>query len=424
MRALDAWSEARFLELVCGRRWGKSKFLRLLGCAEAIEPQTLTWVVAPTYELTKRVYRPLRFALKHILPRELARRGMRCPRIVRDVDSSSERILELSNGSVVQAKSAENPDSCLGEGVTLILPDESARMKRELWEQYLLPTLLDVDGRACLATTPQGYDWNYENFLKGQPGTGHDPEWRSIQSPTRENSTLPPQVEEVLRRNMSEYSAAQELDAQFTARTGRCFPEFSREHNVRHVPIEPRWPIKLAVDFGYRTFACLGVQNEPTTATLRVFADAEWHNLTTPAAIAKIKSTFPWWKLIERIDCDPAGEGTNVDTGRTQIQLLREAFPGAKVTHPRSAEARSPKIRAQWLCDRLLTCMGERRLFVDESCTGTIRMFEQSTYPEHKDGQAEKDEPLKDGINDHLRDALGYHEADEYHERRAAFVAG
>ena len=401
--------------LVCGRRWGKSKLLVLLALSEALRPRSIIWPVAPTYELTKRVYRPLVFIFRHVLPVRFAQLGMRAPRIVRDVDSSSERMFELDTGTLVQAKSAENPDSLLGEGVNFAPVDEFARVSERVIEENLLPTLLDTNGRMAGATTPRGFDYAYKCFLKGQPGTEHDPDWRSVQSPTWENTALPATVCESFQRNLSSVGYEQEIGARFTVRAGRCFGEFSRAvHASRPVPRDPMLPIRLLIDFGYRTFAMAGAQDEKSTQTTRIFEEGEWHEITTGQAIARIKEWFDWWPEIAYIDCDPAGDGTNIQTRMSDVQLFRRAFPAARIRFSTQPDHRNPENRAEWIRARIRSEAGEVRLFVDPHCTSVIRMFEQSIYPEHKEGQAQKNEPLKDGVNDHLRDAIGYGEVCQY----------
>ena len=48
------------------------------------------------------------------------------------------------------------------------------------------------------------------------------------------------------------------------------------------------------------------------------------------------------------------------------------------------------------------------RLHINKKCTGIIEDLYSYRYPEHKEGFAIKEQPLKDGLHDHGVDALRY----------------
>ena len=51
---------------------------------------------------------------------------------------------------------------------------------------------------------------------------------------------------------------------------------------------------------------------------------------------------------------------------------------------------------------------GEAHFFVSDKCKGSIASYENYRYPENKSDQAIKEEPLKDGVYDHVNDAMRY----------------
>jgi hypothetical protein len=137
--------------------------------------------------------------------------------------------------------------------------------------------------------------------------------------------------------------------------------------------------------------------------------------MDTDAAIMGIHSLplgngKPFWSCIEMIGCDPAGDArvSSAPKGRTDVQAMREAFPAASVRYSTLPLHRSPEWRASQIRALLRNARGDVRLYVSSSCKRVIRMFENSVYPEHKEGRPEGQEPVKDGVNDHIRDALGY----------------
>ena len=69
---------------------------------------------------------------------------------------------------------------------------------------YLRPTLSDRKGRAIFITTPEGYNWVYDAYVKGK----EDNEWESFNSPSWENQFAYPKGEKdedllEAKRNMS-----------------------------------------------------------------------------------------------------------------------------------------------------------------------------------------------------------------------------
>ena len=65
-------------------------------------------------------------------------------------------------------RSAEVPDSCKGESVSYAWLDEPASMQAQIWEEAILPSLIDTHGKAWFTGTPKGSNWYRFLFLKGQ----------------------------------------------------------------------------------------------------------------------------------------------------------------------------------------------------------------------------------------------------------------
>jgi len=140
-------SKSRFRIVVAGRRGGKSLMASREAMAHAILPNQMIWIVSPSYELSKKVFRECFWAFhKHLN---------------HWIKSSSESNLsiELVNGSQIIGKSADNPTSLIGEGVHFLIVDECARIGKTVWEEALRPTLSDTEGDALFISTPAGMNW-------------------------------------------------------------------------------------------------------------------------------------------------------------------------------------------------------------------------------------------------------------------------
>lgn len=331
--------------------------------------------------------------------------------------NKTERRIDVYGGGSLRLFSVEALLGGRGPTLDGLAFDEAAFMPGEIWEAVFRPTLSIRRGWAIFPTTPNGFNWLHGLWSKG----GVDPEWASWQIPVTRNPFISPEELESIRHSCSEVRWRQEYLAEFTAQEGRVFGDFSRSRHVKPCPIQEHLPLAIGVDFGYRTFGMVAAQVDKLD-TLRIFADGEWKGLTTEQAIDRLKR-LPWASRIEMIAVDPAGDSVNLHSGITDVKLFKAAFPNARVTFSYDPKHRDPEWRASRLRDRMWSAAGDCRLIVDPSCTATIRSLESSVYPPHKDGQQERKQPLKDGVTDHIRDALGYLEVNRFHRAKAQWVA-
>lgn len=149
-------NSARWRTLACGRRWGKTMSASKEMIKAALIPNQCLWIVAPTYSLTEKcfreVYKHFTFNLPHWV----------------ETKSEHSMKIKLINGTVIEGKSADNPDSLLGEGLNGMVVDEAARIKKVVWDEYLRPTLADKEGWALFISTPKGMNWFHEMYARGQ----------------------------------------------------------------------------------------------------------------------------------------------------------------------------------------------------------------------------------------------------------------
>jgi hypothetical protein len=172
--------------------------------------------------------------------------------------SERELFIQFENGSMIECRSEENPDQLIGEGLDFIVLAEAARLKERTWHQYIRPALADRQGRALFSSTPRGFNWFHEFFLKGQSNDNPDHAWwESWTVPSRSNPILPPEEIEEARRNSSPEAFAQEWEAKFIAYGGLVFPEFTSEVHVRSHVFNPLLRTSLWVDPGSAAPYCV-----------------------------------------------------------------------------------------------------------------------------------------------------------------------
>lgn len=155
-------STAKRRVVACGVRWGKST----VGVHEAIvellwpRDRGLAWLVAPTYETTKRIGERVVIALQTHFPHRI---------LAIDARDRSITVANLGGGeSTLRARSADRPVGLLGESLTSLILDEAAHIDERVWTEHLAPRLLDRNGSALLLSTPNGPGWFYDEFRRAK----------------------------------------------------------------------------------------------------------------------------------------------------------------------------------------------------------------------------------------------------------------
>lgn len=218
--------------------------------AKMFVPDSINWIVGPTYTLAEKEFR--------VTLNDLKKLGL-LPNLkwAFNVEQGRMRIFWPQLNSLCEAKSATKPDSLVGEGVDHIIMSEAAKHNRSTWEMYLRPALADKHGSADFPSTPQGYNW-----YKGLYDLGLSPdhaEYHSYKFPSWTNPIVFPggrNDPEILtvENTTSEMYFKQEIGAEFTAFEGMIYPEWNDDIHIRSFdPNEmlPRCRNYLALDFGY-----------------------------------------------------------------------------------------------------------------------------------------------------------------------------
>ena len=387
--------DARFFVMVCGRRFGKSTAAAMEATFYASQPDKRVWLVGLSYDKADIMFR-------EVWKRMVIGKS-------NDIDKASEkdRYIRFKWGSVVEAKSADNPDSLVGAGLDLLIIDEAAKVKRKIWEMYLSPTLADKkDSKGIFISTPQGFNWMYDMYLLGKS----DRLWESHQAPSWENEYAFPEGKDdpfliERKRNMSKEMYDQEFGSAFTSFEGRVYP-FDRTKDVGHYPYNPSFPTFCSIDFGYRM---------PAVAWFQIHRiQGEWHinvideiiherNIKTDELAQRIKAK-PYY--IREYYGDPAGMQAQGQSGLGDIEVFR--MNGINVRSIRDKVSRNIASGITHVRGFMENANGNRYLHLDNKCIGLAEDLENYRYPEALEGKDLKTEPLKDGYHDHGCDMLRY----------------
>lgn len=237
----QVWEDAhRFKVINCGRRAGKSTLAayRMLTFAFNKE-KSVVWYIAPNYRQAKQIMWAM---LKDIVPQEAIKKS-----------NETELKLELVNGSRIELKGAEHPDSLRGVRIDLCIFDEVAFF--DYWEdawKVIRPTLMDSKADVLFISTPNGF-----NHFKTLTET-INPDWQYFHFTTYDNPYIPKDEIEQSRKEMGEDAFAQEVMGEFRKMAGLIYKDFMRETHMIDTPSIDGWTRGRSIDFGYgHKTACL-----------------------------------------------------------------------------------------------------------------------------------------------------------------------
>ena len=385
---------ARFFVMVCGRRFGKTTASAMEATYYASQPNKRIWLVGLSYDKADLMFREIWQLMVIGHANDIIRA------------SEKERFIKFKWGTTVEAKSADNPDSLVGEGLDLLIIDEAAKVKRRIWDMYLSPTLSDRKGKAIFITTPEGFNWIYDLYLLGK----EDELWESHQAPSWDNHFAFPDRKKdqfILerKRNMSKEVFDQEYGAKFTSFEGRVY-DFDRDLDVGKFPYNQNLPTFCSIDFGYRMPAVGWFQIYRVGGLYHInMIDEILHesNIKTDELALKIKAKR--YNVIKYYG-DPAGKQVSGQSGLGDIEIFRRN--GIKINTKTDKTSRSIASGISHIRGFIENADNQRFLHIDEKCTGIMEDLENYRYPEAKEGQDLKQEPLKDGYHDHGCDMIRY----------------
>lgn len=233
-------SEARFKVAACGRRWGKTGCAALIALAAVFQPNRRIWIVGPEYVHVEKIFQELYTIL--VIQMKVVGKGIPGTAARK---SKGDYYIETPWGSIIEGKSANNPDSMAGEALDLVIFDEAGLEPNlsTIWRQMLRPTLGDKQGSAIFISTPRGKNDFYNLFKLGELGrrqsqglvqiTNPDDDfrnWESWSMPSYTNPFIPESEYHEARKEAlkaGKYTLfKQEYDADFDSVSDATFPEF------------------------------------------------------------------------------------------------------------------------------------------------------------------------------------------------------
>lgn len=200
-------SEAKFRVVIAGRQSGKT----MTGIAEisnwVMENTGLKqfWWVTASNKTKEKAWRDL---LAH-LPVNIIRKT-----------HESGQYIEFTNRSRISIRSAEAPESLVGEQLSGFVCDEFAQWSPDVI-QVLMPSIGTVpDAKVLFIGTPRGRNWAWDLYQRGMQGT---PNWESFHWSSNQSPYFSQEEFERARRETIERFFRQEYLAQFVEGGGEVF---------------------------------------------------------------------------------------------------------------------------------------------------------------------------------------------------------
>jgi hypothetical protein len=381
-----ARSPKRFKVVVAGRRWGKThKSGTELIKAAVKKRKALVWYVAPTYGMARDI---MWDKLVDLLPRTL---------IIKK--NETKLSIKLANGSEIQLKGADKPDTLRGRGVDFVVLDEYQDFKVGTWEKVIFPTLTDKQGHALIIGTPKAYNQLYDLYRKGQDEKEKD--WGSWQFPTITSPFIPKKEIEAARRNLDEKTFRQEFEASFETMAGRVYYPFDRATHVGDYPVDMTKPFLVGQDFNVDPMCSALMQWHPEKDELWI-VDEIYLNQSNSVEVADELERRYWRHFKARriaLYPDPAGGNRSSARGESDLMIFREKGMRhiySRGKHPLVAD------RINSVNSLLRAADGRIRLRVNKTCRHVIESLEQTIYLPNS-----REVNKKMGV-EHMADAVGY----------------
>lgn len=396
----------RFRVVVAGRRWGKTQTAKVAIIKASKVPNNLIWYVAPTYGMARSI---LWDELRDSIPRALV------------VSINETRMsIKLRNGTRIELKGADKPDTLRGVGINFLVMDECQDIKEDTWKKVLRPTLATTRGQVVFIGTPKQFNWLYEIYMFGQrdvvtnpdgtktrtgfyfdrKGKRHVNHWISWQYPTIMSPFIPKDEIDQARQDMTEKDFKQEFEASFETMSGRVYYCFDRAAHVGNFPFNPNLPIWIGQDFNIDPMSSVIMQPQ-LNGDIWIVDEVILFGSNSQETANELAKRY--WKMMDlnqiTLYPDPAGSNRGHQRGESDLDILRAAgFKRMKYRrkHPLVAD-RINDVNAM-----LRNAEGSARMFVNHTCKHVIECFEKVIY---KPNSREVDKSLN---LEHPGDAIGY----------------
>jgi phage FluMu gp28-like protein len=310
-------SEARFIVVMCGRRFGKSELSQIKIITEALQGKQIAYIT-PTYSLAKVFFNRLIQSLPFL-------------------NNKSDLKLSFPNGGSVEFFTGERLDNLRGRKFHWVIVDEASFIPdlENGWLNSIRPTLTDYKGKAIFLSTPRVKNYFYSLFMKDEPG------WESFKFSTYDNPYIDKNEIDEARTQLPEAVFEQEYMANPMENAANPFGSSHIRNCI--APLSTREIVCFGIDLAKSTdfTAIIGLDAAGNVAYFDRF-QMDWNStkqaiLQLPKKPMLIDSTGVGDPIVE----DLQREGRHImglkftSVSKQQLMLgLQTAIQGRKIGYP------------------------------------------------------------------------------------------
>lgn len=328
-----------------GRRTGKSKRGAKRAFSQKIVlPNTRGWIVGPSYDLAHKEFRYIREFVEVFCRMQ----GLPKPEGIRESPGSGDLYLKTPWGAEVIGKSAQKPETLVGEELDWVLMSEPAMHKAETWERYIRPTLSTRGGISVWPFTPDaGGLWLYELELAAMAL----PDWGCHHVASWDCPFYDPAEIAAAKRELSDDAFQEQYGGEWRFYTGRVYRSFQPDRQlVEPFAIPASWKVRAATDFGLRDATCtLWVAQAPTGEgyVIGEYYDTSQERATPDHAALMLKreQELGVRPIVRIADHHGLGAQLIMDIGRAGWKTVSCQSNDRRVRRDRALTIMAPKLR-------------------------------------------------------------------------------
>jgi hypothetical protein len=329
---LAHYNNTRHRVLRNGRRWGKTLFggkeAETMAFVKNYLGQPMQgWIIGPNYSDCEKEFRVVYNTFKKLGIDQVS------DKFLNNVESGSMRI-HTRWGFDLQCRSANHPDSLVGEGLDFVLIVEAGRHHRRTFTEYVRPALSDKRGWSLMTGVPEIA--SDTALLYWATERGDDPtkkQWWSQCMPSWTNNFVFPggrNDPEILEAedDLTDDEFRRQYGGEFVERIGRVMKEWDDQvHLQSDIEYNPHWPLFVALDYGYTNdWVWIWVQVDPFN-NVYVLGEQRWQMMDTEEVCDDIlerrRSNEGLWSLLDKVNVIFAPPAEPSDTSIVRRKLLR-----------------------------------------------------------------------------------------------------
>lgn len=409
---------ARFLVLVCGRRWAKTttslvKLFHWAYHAGKREHGGVWGYFAPTYKQAKLIAWDI---LKSVVT----------PPYRAGRPNESELSVTLKNGQVIRLFGVDKAEHLFGVKLLGGVGDEFDQWKPKVYGSVIRPALSDTRGPFWFVGNPDATKRRLKDLydecglrLKREPGAP----WSRYHFKSIEGGYIPDEEIAQAKLELDERTYMEQYEASFLDLLGQVYYGFNDDRNVclkdpfgKLVEYNPRLPLRLAWDFNVSPF-CVSASHfidrvddtvigRPVNYTdIHVIDEFRIRNSNTVEMSHFILNKFRNHKAGIVVYGDAAGKSRHTVSSFSDYQIIMDIFknmPGFQIKVKEANPAVKDRVNA--VNSKLKSYSGKPHVFLQPKLKWLAKDFMNVIY---KEGTVEIDKTTDLELT-HFSDGFGY----------------